>query len=94
MPADESYDVALDKNKIDDATRYGCFNRPAFTDYYYTLSRVYFDNGMFETQMVEIENKMSRECRYDMSLCDVRCVNCDQQGNGERYANSIRAAAK
>lgn len=94
MPVDEQYDVAHEKNKIDDASKYGCFNRTRFEDYYFTLTRVYNDDGTFYMKQEPIEYRMSRECRYDMSTQDVRCTDCVHRGTGEAYADSVRAAAK
>lgn len=36
-------------------------------------------------RMIDIEFRMSNECRYDRSLSDNACAGCRHAGSGERY---------
>ena len=75
-------------------TKYGCFNRKGYADGYYAPDRRAGSNGyepVFTTMAVKIPFTMSRECRYDMSLTDVKCDECAHRGSGETYANMVRS---
>ena len=37
-----------------------------------------------------IPNRMSTECRHDMSLVDPRCGDCKHRGSGEAYTQKVR----
>ncbi len=41
---------------------------------------------------IYVNDNMSKECRYDMSLTDPKCAGCTQQGSGERYDKIVRSA--
>ena len=61
--------------------RYSCWNRPR------PGSLVNLDKlGM-------IPNRMSTECRYDLSLSDPCCTDCKHRGSGEEYDKSVRSTS-
>ena len=47
MPADETYDVAHDKNKKTSDDKPGCYNHGHYADGYYAPDRVYKPDGTF-----------------------------------------------
>lgn len=55
---------------------YGCHNRDQFDLGHFGQERTYDANGRWQTQLVYIANKMSRECRYDNKSTDARCYGC------------------
>ena len=65
--------------KIDSNARYGCFNRKPYADSYIANGRDI------------VPYRMSRECRFDMSLTDVMCEGCKHRGSGEAYNEMIRS---
>lgn len=74
---------------------YGCHNRAGFSESYYAPVRKMGSSGyepIFFFERVRVPHRMSRECRYDMSLTDARCAGCSKQGSGEKYAAMVRAA--
>lgn len=78
---------------IGEQYRYGCHNRarPAPGAGYYAPARIPLgDAGRFAVGCRFIENVMSRECRYDMSLTDAACAGCRHRGSGEAYDATIR----
>ncbi len=72
---------------------YGCHNRKPFAKGYWTQTRVYHEDGTFHVEDVFIEHTLSTDCRYDMSLNDFRCANCNLRGSGEARTARIRAEA-
>ena len=70
--------------KIDSNARYGCFNRKPYTDSY--LAHPWAATGHKDTK-----HRMSRECRFDMSLKDLMCEGCKHRGSGELYNEMIRS---
>lgn len=85
-----------DKTKIGPDNRYECHNRAPFKEAYRAPQRRHGSNGyiaIFEFEAVLVPHRMSRECRYDMSLTDWQCEGCHSRGLGEAYAKSVREAA-
>lgn len=73
-------------------TKYGCFNRKPYADVYIAPDRVYrSDKLTFDQVCRPIKHTMSRECRYDMSLTDLKCDKCIHRGSGEAYADKVRS---
>lgn len=86
-----------DKVRIDADKPYGCHNRDAFSEAYYAPHRGAGTNGykpVWFYERVRIPHVMSRECRYDMSLIDPRCIGCKHRGSGERYDAMVRERGK
>ena len=75
--------------KRSDDQPYGCANQPR-KDGFYATDRVYHPGGTYNLAPVLIEDRMSKECRYDHSLTDPRCVTCGKRGSGEVYSETIR----
>lgn len=75
-----------EKVKIGKDFRYGCFNKKPRDSYLFRE----FVGGHIEVKF--IEHRMSKECRYDMSLTDPACEGCKERGTGEEYARSINNA--
>lgn len=61
--------------------RYGCWNKPR-------PGNLVNLGGHFGLRLF----RMSRDCRYDMSLTDYACHGCKHRGSGEAYAQSVREA--
>lgn len=83
------------KVQIDASKPYGCHNRKEFSEIYYAPNRKMGSSGyepIFFFERVRIPHRMSRECRYDMSLNDARCAGCKHRGSGEKYSERVRAA--
>lgn len=59
--------------------RYGCHNRKPYAD-------SYIANGKDI-----VPHRMSRECRFDMSLKDLMCEGCKHRGSGEKYNEMVRS---
>ncbi len=73
--------------------RYEACQRKVRTDGYWAR------NGSHKTAppadtWIFVQDKMSVECRYDMSLTDPKCSGCSQQGSGEKYDEMVRKAGK
>ncbi len=64
--------------------RYGCWNREAFKSEYVHQSCIAYTT---------VKDRMSRECRYDLSLTDPACTDCKHRGDGEAYDASVRRLA-
>jgi hypothetical protein len=78
-------------------TKYGCHNRQGFNEAYYAPNRFAGTTGhqpIWWLERVRIPFTMSRECRYDMSLRDVKCEECKHRGSGEAYAAKVRENGK
>lgn len=71
-------------------TKYGCFNRKPYAEGYRAPDRIYRPDGTFYVTQSFIPMAMSRECRYDMSLTDVKCEECKHRGSGEAYNEKVR----
>jgi hypothetical protein len=92
MPVEEHEVHSKVKEKA--GTKYGCFNRQGYMEAYYAPNRMAGSDGykpMFRLEAVRIPHTMSRECRYDMSLKDVKCEGCKHRGSGEAYDAKVRA---
>jgi len=71
---------------------YGCKDR-VFKEGYWTLQRRFFEDGSFDLAPKFIKHAMSTECRYDRSLVDSRCNECQHRGLGELNSNLVRSRA-
>lgn len=71
--------------------KYGCYNRDSFKDEFWAIDRRFFPDGRFELTNVSVPFRMSKECRYDHSLSDVRCDMCKHAGSGEKYDKEVRS---
>lgn len=92
MPV-ETHDVH-EKVREKAGTKYGCHNRDRDFLGYQAPNRAAGSNGyspVWFYERVRIPHVMSRECRYDMSLKDVKCKGCKHIGSGEAYADKVRA---
>ena len=92
MPV-EDHDVHS-KVKEKAGTKYGCFNRKLYMEAYYAPNRKMGSSGyepIFFFERIRVPHTMSRECRYDMSLKDVKCEGCEHRGSGEAYDAKVRA---
>jgi hypothetical protein len=74
--------------KRTDNDPYGCKDGKR-KDGYWTYQRVYFGDGTYMMMQVYVNDVMSKECRYDMSLKDKRCSGCKHSGSD--YDQMIRA---
>ena len=86
-----------DKVKEAAGTKYGCFNRKPYAEGYRAPNRYQTSDGyqaVYKLEAKFIPHVMSRECRYDMSLTDVKCDGCNHRGSGEAYAEKVRANGK
>lgn len=63
--------------------RYGCFNHADAAGAYFSSM-----TGQW------VQHRMSRECRYDISLKDSKCDGCWRRGQGEGYDQQIRKNGK
>lgn len=74
----------------DDGHRYGCHNRPDEFE-----PAVWLQDGWMPAvidgeptrlpRMIDIEFRMSNECRYDRSETDPACAGCKHIGSGAEY---------
>lgn len=80
--------------KVGPAHRYGCWNRNGHAPGYFAPRRRFFSNGSFEMGCVFVPDRMSQECRYDMSLTDPNCTDCKHRGSGENYDRMIRGGGR
>lgn len=74
-PIHPSTQIGLDK-------RYGCWNRPEFSDGYSAPQRRAGANGYqptFWMERVRIPFRMSRPCQYDLSAGDWMCEGCKRR---------------
>lgn len=67
---------------------YGCTDK-AFAKGYHLYQRRYYPNGQYVMQPTFIEHKMSTGCRYDGSLADKRCAECNHRGRGDDYVKQV-----
>lgn len=70
--------------KVGPEHRYGCWNRPRPEK---LVNLGGFNSGLRI-------NRMSRECRFDMSLSDPNCSGCAHRGSGEDYDAKVRGNGK
>lgn len=92
MPVEEHEVHSKVKEKA--GTKYGCFNRHGYMEAYYAPNRKMGSSGyepIFFFERIRVPHTMSRECRYDMSLKDVKCEGCEHRGSGEAYDAKVRA---
>lgn len=92
MPVEEHEVHSKVKEKA--GTKYGCFNRKPYMEAYYAPNRKMGSSGyepIFFFERIRVPHTMSRECRYDMSLKDVKCEGCEHRGSGEAYDAKVRA---
>jgi len=83
-----------EKVKQKEGFRYGCYNRLRNGSMgYYVPERDITLSGV-KYVATYVENTMSRDCRFDMSLTDQACEGCEWQGMGEKYAEEIRRNGK
>lgn len=86
-----------DKVKIAEDKPYGCHNGDRDCKGYYAPQRFSGSDGykpMFRYEAVRVPHRMSKECRYDMSLTDPRCNGCKHRGSGEQYNEMVRSQGK
>ena len=63
MPADETYDVAQERNKLAAGARPGCYNHAPFRGHYYAPDRELYPDGRFIVIPKRIEvSFMSKPC--------------------------------
>ena len=85
-----------EKTSIEAGKPYGCHNKDRDFTGYQAPNRFAGTTGnepIWWLSRMRIPHVMSRECRYDLSLNDPRCVSCKHQGSGERYSKDVKAAA-
>lgn len=80
-----------DKVREKDGAVYGCWNREEFSETYVAQTRRYRNNGDWDLRQVFVPHLMSTDCRYDMSLTDIKCEGCQHRGSGEAYDAMIRS---
>ncbi len=88
MPVEDHPVHAITKQGSD--ARYGCCNREPFASGHYAKDG--FDGPRQRWSWVP--HKMSRDCRYDMSLRDPKCDGCKHRGSGEAYDKKVREEGK
>lgn len=76
-----------ESTRIGQDHRYGCHNRPRVRKTYPAKAGSY----PYATYWIDVANRMSVECRYDMSLTDPCCTDCKWRGSGESYNQQIRS---
>ena len=80
-----------EKVKIEANKPYGCNGFDERSPGYWVQERSYCANGTYVLINKFLPYRMSRECRYDMSLTDPRCENCKNRGSGEAYNEMVRS---
>ncbi len=76
--------------KQGDDARYGCNGESQRKDFYWARNV----NRRLMPPLdvwIMVDDKMSRECRYDLSLSDSKCTDCPRRGSGEDYDKMIRS---
>lgn len=84
-----------EKTAIEASRPYGCHGKDRLFTGYQAPNRFAGTTGNEPIWWIgrkPVPHVMSRECRYDMSLTDLRCAGCKHQGSGERYAEMVKAA--
>lgn len=56
--------------------------------------REYLPSRAYIQRVTKIQDSMSRECRYDKSLSDIKCDGCPRRGSGEAYAKKVMEIGK
>ena len=85
-----------ERTSFGDEMRYGCNNAKPFKDGYFAKAghsnSVHEGNNVYSTRQrwVWVEHRMSRDCRYDLSLNDPACRDCQQRGKGVEYNELLR----
>jgi hypothetical protein len=89
-------DHATHESTVASAQGYGCKNKERAIVYFAPggLVPAYAGSMQMHVQTVPVANRMSKECRYDMSLMDGRCEGCTKRGQGEEYDQRIRSDGK
>lgn len=77
-------------NTTSSATPYGCKDR-VMRDGYFLQVRDYAPDGTYIMLDKFVRHTMSKVCRYDHSLTDIRCTDCAHRGSGEAYDAMVRA---
>lgn len=80
-----------EKVRIEHNKPYGCNGFDKRSHGYWVQERSYRRDGTYVLRDKFMEYRMSHECRYDMSLSDPRCENCENRGSGEAYSEMVRA---
>lgn len=83
MPVEDH--AVHEKVKAGTDFRYGCWNTEHNTPGYYAPNRGYNRFGTYIVELFYIENRMSRECRYDgaggKDGIDPACEGCKHKGS-------------
>ena len=93
MPPVEDHKVHK-KVKIKADKPYGCHNGDRLMTGYQAPNRAAGTDGykpIWFIERVRIPHVMSKNCRYDMSLTDPRCIDCKHRGSGEAYDAMVRS---
>lgn len=85
-----------ERTKQDSDARYGCHDKPRKREPLLVRdgwAESKTPNGFhLAAQLLEtVLDFGSLECRYDKSLTDPKCAECEHRGSGERYSEQIRA---
>ena len=81
-----------ESTRIGSDHRYGCFDHVR-EDGYFAPARIEFANG-FKVTSAWVQDRTSKECRFDFSLTDPSCTGCKHRGSGEEYARKINETAQ
>lgn len=74
---------------------YGCHNFTHRKQYLTVKDGHGFDEDIGIRQLWKrIDYTMSNECRYDMSLTDIKCDGCRHRGSGEAYSDKVKEIGK
>ncbi len=76
MPVEDS--PVHPSTKIGLDYRYGCWNRKPFKATYPAIVRKYSDDmrKLLGFQVVDVEHRLTTDCRYDLSAADPYCNSC------------------
>lgn len=75
MPADETYDVAHERNKLAEGARPGCYNHAPYRDHYYAPDRDIYGDGRFYVVPKRIDVAfISKPC--DPGQTRAECTGC------------------
>ena len=73
--------------------RYGC-NGPSKREKYYWARTVDYNVVPPLDKWVQVEDKSTISCQFDMSLVDSKCAGCPQYGVGQAYNVMVRSKGK
>jgi hypothetical protein len=73
---------------------YGCANKERAAGYWAKDGLIASQKPRVFIRMKWVDDVMSVECRYDMSLSDPRCGTCRKRGDGEKYDFEIRSKGR